>query len=247
MLINTKPGLYQSDMFVSQKGVIHGFSSRSLGDMRTVQPRHTLKKLLGIEPYRLISAEQVHGNYVHIATPADFGKKVPGADGLVYRAEKGNAPLALGIITADCVPLLFVDLQARVIGAAHAGWKGTRDQIAANIVRSMVALGAKVDRIHAAFGPYIGPCCYDVPEARVKAFEKRFPVGDTVVSRDSKWYLDLGKANVVTLVAAGISPSHIDNQLFCTFDHADTLYSYRKDSKETYGEQMAVISLAAHP
>lgn len=244
MLVRSKSGLYQSDMLTSQKGVIHGFSSRALGDMRTIPPRQIFKDLLGVSAYRLVGAQQVHGNRVRTVTLSDYGKTVPDVDGLVFRQQDGETPVVLGVIAADCVPVLFVDTKARIIGAAHAGWRGTRDHIAANVVQSMVNLGADPNNIYVTLGPYIGPCCYTVPQKRATEFRKSFRNADVVDHRNNSWYLDLGKANIETLLSVGVQQSHISQSLLCTFEHIDQLYSYRKETRETYGEQMGMIALS---
>lgn len=244
MLKESIPGVYQSDIFDSQKRIIHGFSTRNLGDMRDVPPRHALKKLLGVSSYRLVGASQEHGSSVHVVTPADYGLVVANVDGLVFRQKPGDTRVALGVITADCVPLLFADTDAGVIAAAHAGRKGTRDHITGNIIRSMVEVGARPDRIRVAFGPYIGPCCYEVQEDVMTEFRKRFTNPAVAISNGSKWYLDLGQANMETLLDAGVRQDHIGHHLVCTADHVDRFYSYRREQKDTYGEQMAMIALS---
>lgn len=237
-------GVYTSEIFSSGKNVIHGFSTRALGDMRHVPPRHVLKEALGLSSYRLVGASQEHGNVVHVVTDADYSKTVEGVDGLVFRQKGVGTGVALGIITADCVPLLFADTQAGVIAAVHAGWKGTRDHIAQHVIQSMVDLGATVGAIQVAFGPYIGPCCYTVPESRAVEFRQQFRSKAVAVQRNAQWFLDLGLANMETLLEAGVSRDHIDHQLLCTFEHTQQLYSYRKEQKDTYGEQMAIIALS---
>ncbi len=241
MLKEMQPGILQSDLFINIPGVTHGFSTRVLGDMRDASPRQILKKRLGITKCWLIGAEQKHGSLVHTVIPADYGKTVSVVDGLVFHQGVDSPRVALGIITADCIPLLFVDPEARVIGAAHAGWKGTRDRIASNTIQSMVEHGAKRENIFVTFGPYIGSCCYSVEEDRAAVFKERFR-SDVVMRRGGRSFLDLGKANEETLLEEGIQSSHIGHQLLCTFDHADTFYSNRKERLE--GEQMGLIALS---
>lgn len=244
MLTETKPAVYQSELLNRIPGVIHGFSTRKLGDMRQVAPRHVLKNALGLSRCWLVGAEQIHKNDVHIITPVDYGLTVPEVDGLVTSQHARAQRVALGIITADCVPLLFVDPEARVIAAAHAGWKGTRDTIASNVIRKMVQTGAKPENIRVVFGPHIGPCCYTVGEDRALIFQEHFRSKDVVLKRGNSWFLDLGKANEKTLIDEGILPSHIGNHLLCTYDHTNEFYSYRRNDA-TNGEQMSLIALSA--
>lgn len=246
MLKELLPGVYQSELLLKQDRVIHGFSTRVLGDMRKVPPRHVLKAALGLSTYRLVGASQEHKAYVRTVMPQDYGKVVPDVDGLVYRQTQREPRVAVGIISADCVGLLLADQERGVIGAGHAGWQGTRDHIAAVLVESMVKQGARRDHIRVAFGPYIGPCCYNVSDDRVIEFQKNFTSKDVVVHRDGKYFLDLGAANIESLLEAGILPRHIDHHLMCTFDHPDEVYSYRKfGGTKKYGEHMAIIALKA--
>lgn len=243
MFIETKPGVFQSPLLDSQQGVIHAYTSRFLGDMRYVPPRHKLKMLLNATKLRLVGAEQVHGVDIGIVTRDYFGKTIPKVDGLVYQqADQTERPL-LGVITADCVPLLFVDAHAGVIGAAHAGWKGTLYGIAKNMVEKMVSLGAKPADTFVAMGAHIRSCCYNVEPDRAKSFHDSFNDEGVAFLRNSYWYVDLERANKLTLLTSGIVPEHIDSGGLCTSDNSHIFYSYRNSSTQQYGEQIAVIGL----
>jgi len=207
-----------------------------------VEPRHKLKELLGLSSYRLVAAEQVHGDSVHTVTENDLGKTVSGVDGLVYSREKVNANVALGIIAADCVPLLLVDTRAKVIGAAHAGWKGTLSRITTNTIDEMKKLGANASDIVASIGPHIGMCHYNVPTERARRFQEAFNYDQKAVTFfDNRWHVDIGWANYLQLIAAGIPPEHIDAPPTCTACQIDNFFSFRRDTAETYGEIMGVI------
>lgn len=136
---------------------------------------------------RLTTVRQVHGAHVVVAAaPAEE------ADGILT-AEPG---LALGIMTADCVPVLLVDTRLRVVGAIHAGWRGTAAGIAAEAVEAMRReFGSRAQEVVAAVGPSIGPCCYAVGEE----VRGRFAADLFAGSR-----LDLWEANRRQLVGAGV-------------------------------------------
>ncbi len=241
MLKETVPGVYQSEL-LSQQGIQHGFSSRSFGDMRGIEPRHKFKQALGLSSYRLVAAEQIHGDSVHVVTQGDFGKTVPLVDALVFRNHESNVHIALGIIVADCAPMLFADLQARVIGVAHAGWKGTLSGITKNTITEMRKLGSNASDIIVSIGPHIGMCHYDVPEERARKFLEAFGNDPKVASFfENCWHVDIGWANYRQLIGNGIVPEHIDAPPTCTACQIDTYFSFRKDSKETFGEIMGVI------
>lgn len=235
-------GVYQSDL-LSRYGVVHGFSSRALGDMRDVEPRKRLKQVLGISSYRLIGAEQVHGSTVHVVTSDDFSKTVAGVDALVFKLD--GSKVALGIIVADCIPLLFADLQARVIGVAHAGWRGTLTSITTNTVSEMEKLGSRATDILVSMGPHIGMCHYNVLEERAQKFLNNFDNDPKVASYfEGAWHVDIGWANYRQLLDAGVLKEHIDGPPTCTFCQNDTFFSFRKEKSALAGEIMGVIALS---
>ena len=235
---------FQSTLLSHLDGVIHGFSTRSAGDMRNNEARKAFLKRLSLGDALFGMPEQVHGSDVAVVGYADAStKKSEGVDGIVLgKNANGTMGHAFGILVADCVPLLAVDPVAHIIGAAHAGWKGTVGGIAIRLIETMRKEGAKTDRILVSIGPHIGMCCYDVPEERVKAFTQRF-------GRDEKMaftvkgvsYMDIGWVNYRQLLAAGVTADHIDAPPTCTSCQNNEFFSYRKDSKETFGEMMAVI------
>lgn len=214
---------FQSTLLLHLNGVIHGFSSRLAGDMRYEGKNR--KRFAGTLGFRQtpVFAQQTHGN------------KVPG-DGLV----SNSFPVA--VVTADCVPVLLVDPASKVFAAVHAGWKGTLGDIVENAVGEMVKIGADIRRIYACIGPHIGACCYGVPEERVNAFTEAFGSdGKMAFKIDGAWHLDIGWANYRQLLTAGVTADHIDAPPMCTSCQNNEFFSYRKDTKETYGKIMAVI------
>ncbi|MBI3956339.1 laccase domain-containing protein [Candidatus Gottesmanbacteria bacterium] len=216
---------YQSSLLRPFEHVHHGFSSRKAGDMRhDAGNRKRFAGALGLGQSPVF-AQQTHGN------------TVPG-DGLV------STTFPVAVVTADCVPMLLVDPESKVFGAIHAGWKGTLGGIIVNAVRAMVQCGAAKQRIYAAIGPHIGACCYGVPEERAQVFIDRFGTDEKMAFQsDGKWHLDIGWANYRQLIEAGVLSDHIDAPPTCTSCQNDEFFSYCKDSKETYGEMMAVIGL----
>lgn len=114
----------------------------------------------GLLPEQLVVAKQVHGNTAfHVAKPWK-PENAPEADAIVT-AERG---IGLGILTADCVPVLFASKKEHCIGAAHAGWKGALGGVLESTVEAMKKLGAKPETIEAAIGPCIGPNSYEVKD-----------------------------------------------------------------------------------
>jgi hypothetical protein len=180
-----------------------------------------------------IVAEQVHGNAIAVVSLHDVGKVIPHVDGLVSRDA-----VRLIVHVADCVPILAYDIHEHVLGAAHAGWRGTYGNIAKNLITAMNTLGAEPKNVRVVLGPHIGVCCYDVPRERAKKFSQ------SAVRFDSRaWYVDLGRVNYLQFLEAGVLHSHISVSRQCTACNNDRYFSYRKDTKKTFGEQMGIISV----
>lgn len=229
---------FQSTLLSHRDGVIHGFSNRSAGDMeRSSHNRDVFARKLGFKNSPVLP-EQVHDNRIQTVDKQSIDI-VSGVDGLVSR----DTPVA--VVAADCVPVLLVDPVSHVCAAVHAGWKGTLGGVVGNAVGEMVRMGADARWIFAAIGPHIGLCCYTVPEDRVQLFRDCFGRDEKMAARiNGQWHLDIGWINYRHLIDVGLSPDHIDAPLTCTSCQNNEFFSYRKDTKETYGEIMAVIGLA---
>ncbi len=207
--------------------------------MRTSNARVAFLASCGFWPSDLVLAEQIHGNGVSVVTHNHRGKVVPAVDGLV----SGEANVALGVRAADCVPLLFADPVHHILGAAHAGWKGTLNNIADNVVDAMKKIGADVKNIIVSIGPHIGACCYDVSRERAVKFANKFGTEPNIIAdAGDAWHLDLGAINRMSLMRAGILPQHIAAPVACTSCQHQDYFSFRKDSKETFGEIMGVVA-----
>jgi purine-nucleoside/S-methyl-5'-thioadenosine phosphorylase / adenosine deaminase len=183
---------------------------------------------------------QVHGKLVHRIDIAHDGKRREG-DGMVT----ATPGIALGIFTADCVPILMVDAERRVAGALHAGWRGTLAGIAGEGVRAMVALGARSAAIRAALGPSIGICCFEVDAALAEEFSLRVS-GARIHSRagkPGKAYLDLRAIIRDQLEREGLEATSIANVGPCTRCANDSYFSRRAAGGATSGLQMSFIAL----
>jgi YfiH family protein len=153
----------------------------------------------------------------------------------------------LGILTADCAPVLFADLDAGVIGAAHAGWRGALAGVTDSAIAAMESLGARRDRIHAAVGPCIGQASYEVDDA----FRDRFLADDPdnarffVEGANARPHFDLEDYVVHRLVAAGIEEVEALN--LDTYANPDRFFSFRRAThrgEPDYGRQLSAIALA---
>ncbi len=196
-----------------------------------------------------VSVTQIHSREVRIV-----GEDERGA-GIFYRADfecdgyvTREPNVALCVKIADCVPILFSDAEAGVIGAVHAGWRGTAAGIAAECVEKMCSLGADRQRITAAIGPSICGECYEVDEPFYEQFHdmagceitEKFVLPDR--EKSGKYKVDLKAVNREMLLMAGMREENIDVTDLCTACREDLFYSHRKSGGER-GSLCAAIML----
>jgi YfiH family protein len=209
---------------------------------RVRENRRRMTEALGVGEDRLVTVHQVHSPdalYADAPWPDDARPK---ADAIVT----DRPGIAVGASSADCGPVLFADREARVIGAAHAGWKGAFTGVLENTVAAMEGLGAARERIVAVLGPAIGPQNYEVgPE-----FVERFMAADG----DNERYFapsptpghamfDLNRYTIDRLRRTGIAAESLD---LCTYAREDLFYSYRRSTHRKegdYGRQISAIVL----
>lgn len=244
MLKKTKKGYYVLEKFANQKGLIHGFSTRKFGNMSVQKSLNKFLNLFGRSKDDLIIMEQIHGNQIEMVREEDRGRILPGVDGVVC----DHPGIFLGVKTADCLPILFFDSKTKMIGLAHAGWKGTLKKINQSIVKKMKSLGSKPKNILVGIGPHIGPCCYTVSKKRADEFEKEFGNLKGMISEDCEGiHIDLAVPTIVQLIKEGVLRKNVEVSLNCTSCQNNEFFSFRKDSKETFGEMLGIIGLRTIP
>lgn len=227
--------IIQSPLLSRVENLVHAYSSRPHGDMRKEDVRSDFITRLGLDGSAVSKPKQIHGTTVACVDTRNFYPIVEDVDGLVSNGR------SLSLISADCAPLLAVDPYTNILGVAHAGWKGTIGGIARNLIGMMVKQGANVPNICVSIGPCIGFSCYTVSSDRAEQFQKKYGVGDIVKKIDSAWHIDIAEANVRELCNAGVRKTNIDVINRCTSCNNNTLFSYRKDTDESYGEMVGVI------
>lgn len=255
------PNPITSDCLADVDAIEHGFFTRNGGvsdglyaslncgigsrddRRRVLENRERVAAHLGTTGERLLTCHQCHSaDAVIVTAPWDIGA-LPKADALVTR----TPGIALGALAADCAPVLFADPEVRVIGAAHAGWKGALGGILEATVDAMVRLGARPGRVRAALGPCIGPAAYEVgPE-----FEARFLAADPGNARffrrpevASRPRFDLPAYVLDRLARAGLDT--VESVTRCTYENPDNLFSYRRtthNGEPDYGRQISAIVL----
>lgn len=236
----------------------HGFSTR-LGGVSTISHLASMNlgknlgddplaveenykrmgKAIGFEPQTIVFTNQIHSNIVRCVGRADIGNTYD-CDGFVTN-EKG---VTLAVRTADCVPILLYD-EKGIIGAVHAGWRGTANRIQQNAVNEMVKLGAKADNIKVAVGACIHKCCYEVGEDFCNTLCEL--LGSELAlrhieKRAESVYCDLVSLNCELLISAGVKGENITASEACTCCESELYFSHRA-SKGKRGVMSAFICL----
>ncbi len=250
-----------ADCLADIKGIRHGFFTREGGvsegiyaglncgagskddRARVAENRSRVANHLGAAPGNLLTCYQIHSASTVIVTAPWTYETMPKADALVT-----NVPgLAVGALAADCAPVLFADPEARIVAAAHAGWRGALNGILESTVATMTRIGAKRNRIRAALGPCIGPSAYEVgPE-----FEATFLAVDPDYGRffrrataEARPYFDLPGFILARLSLAGLDTVEACTE--CTYSAESRLFSYRRSThrgEPDYGRQVSAIVL----
>ena len=261
MLETVRPEPIRSPVLdgLARFGVRHGFFTRAGGvsegiyrglntgagsndeARRVAENRRRIAQSLGAQPERLVTVHQVHSADVVVVDGPVVGE-CPRADAMV----SATPGLALGVLTADCGPVLFADAEARVIGAAHAGWKGALGGVLEATIVAMEGLGAARRRIVAVLGPTISQSAYEVgPEFRER-FLAEEPDADlrfAPSANSGRFMFDLPAYIVTRLQRAGVEAIDIGH---CTYADEDRFYSYRRSvhkSEPDYGRLMSAILL----
>ena len=211
----------------------------------------------------LITTRQVHSDVIHVVRSANPGPLV--GDGLITQLPG----IALGILTADCFPVLLADTRNKVVGAFHCGWRPTKKRIVEKALGIMrYEFGTRPEDIHAALGPGIQSCCYEVGEELREQFESQFAYASelfhTVQDSDPvrekypmlfmnqrapghgdlciKLHLDLSEANRRQLLSLGVPEKNISALDGCTACDTRKFFSHRAEKGKT-GRMMAVIGI----
>ena len=157
----------------------------------------------------------------------------------------GSPGIAIGVFTADCLPLLLFEPERRVAAVVHAGWRGTAKEVTRKVVEKMAEVFAcAAEKIQAALGPCIGPCCYEVDGPVEAEFRGGGLPWESFASGrgPGKWSLDLQEANTHLLIKSGVKRENIRRLAHCTACRSDLFFSYRRE-KGTRGRHLNFISL----
>ncbi|KQO82206.1 peptidoglycan editing factor PgeF [Rhizobium sp. Leaf262] len=190
---------------------------------------------------KLATVHQIHSPDVVVVDGTYDGDR-PQADAMVT----ATPGVVIGVLSADCGPILFADAQAGVVGAAHAGWKGAVSGVLENTIEAMIALGAKRERIVAALGPSICQENYEVGPERVESLKEMNPAHAAYFSPSPNAghaFFDLKQLTVDRLVAAGVQAENLG---LCTYPDDDRFFSFRRTThlqEPDYGRQISAIAI----
>jgi polyphenol oxidase len=243
-------------------GIAHGFSlrsggvsagpfasfnlGRSVGDeaARVQANRERFARAVGYPEAALYEVSQVHGRLIHVvaAGAAVATVREERADGLV-------APLpglAIGVRTADCVPILLADTGTGAVAALHAGWRGVARGVVeagvASLRAACQAQGVTRSVIVAAIFPHIRRCCFEVGTEVAEALVTASSDGAVVDRIGEKLHVDLTRAVLAQLMGAGIERAHIDDVPGCTRCEPERFFSYRRDGAASGRHLTAIVS-----
>jgi len=255
----------QSPLLSGCKVVDHAFSTRlggcSSGAMSSLntafhtgdrlehvlENRRLLLQPWGYRPEELVAVAQVHSDTIISVTADDRGRGAgPGtflaeADALVT-AEPG---VVLTAYAADCTLLFMAEPHLPVIALAHAGWRGTLAALACSVVNYLQShYGVEPSRLLAAVSPGICPDCYQVEEETATLFKKAGWEGEPYLQADGRdrYRLDLSRINAAQLSMAGVIPSNMSENSWCTSCRSDLFFSYRRESGVT-GRMMGFLAI----
>jgi polyphenol oxidase len=239
--------------FTRQGGVsdgLYGTLNGGLGSRDSAasvaENRARMAQTLGVKPRALLTAYQIHSPNV-VVVDAPWPGDRPHADGIVTR----TPGLAIGVTTADCGPILLADPVARVVGAAHAGWRGALAGIVAATIAAMTSLGARPDRILAAIGPMIRQSNYEVGSDLIARFTAEDAENERFFApavRHGHALFDLAGFIKERLSRAGVR--QVEDLELCTYADATQFFSFRRSthrSETDYGRHVSAIALEERP
>lgn len=222
------------------RGLNVGLGSNDDKD-RVGENRARVSRWFGADPEQLATVHQVHSPDAVVVDGSYNGNR-PDADALVT----ATPGIVLGVLSADCGPILFADADAGVIGAAHAGWKGALGGVLESTIETMLTLGARRERIVACLGPSISRRNYEVGAEFVDRFlatDGSYAQFFNPSERDDHAMFDLPGLTIARLTAAGVTAENLD---ICTYADEDRFFSYRRTThrqEPDYGRQISAICI----
>jgi hypothetical protein len=250
----------EADCLTIQPGIRHGFFTRQGGVSRglyaslncgqgsgddrvaIIENRTRVASHLGSPAGDVQTLHQMHSPVAVVVDRLVPREDLPKADALVTKTRG----LAIGVLTADCTPVLFADPVAKVVAAAHAGWRGALGGVLEATIASIESIGGKRARIRAAIGPSIGPTSYEVGPEFEAAFLEPDPANARFFRRPARSsprpFFDLPGYVAHRLAGSGIKI--VENRSHCTYVNESLFFSFRRSqhrSEPDYGRQISAI------
>ena len=244
---------------LSVQGISHGFFTRKGGVSSNLygslncgfgsgdefynvkQNRDIVSEVLGSLEAPLITPYQHHSSDVIVATEPWSPDQAPKGDAIVTNRDN----LAIGVLTADCAPVLLIDPVKRIVGAAHAGWRGAFAGVLENTVDAMTSLGAQKGQIVATIGPALSVANFEVGLEFYQQFIEQDATFDrffTLNETSQKYHFDLVQFATAKLRKTGIAL--VESLPHCTYENESLFFSYRRNTHQSlpdYGRQISAI------
>lgn len=214
-----------SDERLINLGIISGTVGRDFGSARDKEIAHKIFESLGIPPAKILGLKQIHSDKIISITSAEDvvnykAQDVHEADGWLLSLNQTGVM----ILTADCVPLYLWSADGKYVSLTHCGWRGVVKELpkkAAELIKTKTK-----EKLQAYIGPHIRECCFEVKEDVASKFPK-----EAVIRRENKIFVDLDKAIILQLTAAGVDVKEIKTGCHCqcTSCNKKDFFSYRRD------------------
>ncbi len=241
--------IYNSQLKIFTSSIVSadyflGFSTKKLGNGRNFDNLFHFFDGNKISYKKIIVPEQIHSTNIEIFendSSKNLLVKVPDTDGLITKKEE----MILTVLTADCLPAIFVDEKEKMIGISHQGWRGSIKRMVQKMIDKMIEIGAEKENIKVIFGPAIGDCCYNIDDDRYFQFLEEFDgYSDKIFQfKKGQRFLNLTKLNYLLLLEKGIKKENIDFFPFCTKCDKENFFSFRREKNNLQGEMFNFISL----
>jgi polyphenol oxidase len=204
---NLNLGIYTSDQ---KKNVITNFNN--------------IFSAAGMDNNKIVYLRQVHSDIFHMVDEFNYNE-IKGLEGdALITSSKG---IAIGVFTADCVPILIVDEKKGIISVVHAGWRGTNLKIVYKVLKYMInILEVNPSNVKVAIGPSIQKCCFEVSKEVAELFKYSTRINE-------KWYVDLLMENIDQIIGSEVPLDNIETSKLCTMCNPSLFYSYRRDNGDT--------------
>lgn len=226
--------------FKDNENILAVMSEKNEGSMKLLRSaeddknRNNLLLQCGIDGKKIVAANLVHGNEAAIVDEKS-PQIVEGADALVTKEK-----VFLAVTVADCVPVYFYDEKNKIIGLAHAGWRGVVGEVAINTLKKMIELGAQRDTIEVVLGPGIKSCHFEIKKDVLGDF-KNYP--KFISRKENRIFVDLFGIIKEQLLSYRIKEKNVFISKECTFENRDKYFSYRRDKPEVAEVMMAIIGI----